>query len=221
MIPNLPESKLTKRQKCICGPVSIQGWGPGALIKAIVRFDDECGNGHNSFTVTGEIYIPGRRDCEACGMLHEEIAKYFPQLEPLLKWHLCSTDGPMHYIGNTMYLAGDRDCWGLRKGEFRQFLDKKSGLPLWELDAKYSDFGAYKAIASETVPAPVTFTYKPFGQTGEGKDRELDAARRAAIWPEATNEELTSSDLKQRLIDRLPALMQDFKAAVESLGFEY
>jgi len=67
------ESVLTKNQKKVFGPRPITGWGDRALIKAEVRYDDECNNGHNSFSITGEIFIPGRRDCEACGCLHEEI----------------------------------------------------------------------------------------------------------------------------------------------------
>ena len=43
----------------------------------------------------------------------------------------------------------------------------------------------------------------------------------AAIWPEATDEELTAPDLKERLEARLPALLEEFQAAVESLGFTW
>lgn len=99
--------KLTK------GPKSITGWGNGALIKAEIRLDDECKNGHDSFAITGEIYRPGRRDCEACGCLHEEIAASFPELAPYIRWHLTSTDGPMHYLANAMYHAGF--CLGMEK----------------------------------------------------------------------------------------------------------
>ncbi len=203
------------------GPRMISGWGRGAQIKAEVRFDDSCRNGHNSFAITGEIYIPGRRDCEACGCLHEEIAKAFPELEPFLKWHGCAADEPMHYVGNTVYHASDRDCWGLRKGEFKQMRNRKTGLPMWELDASYSDFGGHKTVDSETRPEPVTFQYRPYGRTGEGKERDLDAARRCAVWPDATDEELLADDLKEKLLARLPQLLADFRADVEKLGLQW
>ena len=50
----------------------------------------------------------------------------------------------------------------------------------------------------------------------EGKERELDAARRVAIWPEATDEELTAPDLKGRLEARLPALLAGVHALLWS-----
>ena len=100
-------SILTKSQRKEYGPRFDEKlrryYGPRALIKANVRYDDDCGNGHNTFAITGEIYIPGRRDCEACGCLHDYIARVFPELAPFIKWHLTSSDGPMHYIENTLY----------------------------------------------------------------------------------------------------------------------
>ena len=55
----------------------------------------------------------------------------------------------------------------------------------------------------------------------QGQRRELDRARHAAIWPDATDEELTAPGLKERLEARLPALLAEFRAAVESLGFTW
>jgi hypothetical protein len=161
-------STLTKRQVREYGPKPISGYGNGALIKAKVRYDDECGNGHNSFAITGEIYIPRRSDCEACGMLHDEIARVFPELKPLLKWHLCSSDGPMHYVENTLYWVGKRG-----------WCDGKPGSP-----------------------------------------PNLAYARNAAIWPDATDEQIANVT-EEQLRERLPALLSEFRAAVESLGFVF
>jgi hypothetical protein len=55
----------------------------------------------------------------------------------------------------------------------------------------------------------------------EGKERDLDAASHSAIWPDATDEELTEPGLKERLLARLPQLLEEFKQAVEHFGFEY
>jgi hypothetical protein len=116
------ESVLTKAQERKFTAEWADENGKHALV-AVARHDDRCGNGHNTFSVTGTLYSErgSRRDgtCrmidgtilyfESGGCIHDEIAKRIPELAPLLKWHLCSTDGPMHYIANTVYLAGNRD----------------------------------------------------------------------------------------------------------------
>jgi len=88
-------------------------------LKMEICHDDCCGNGHNTFTMTADLY---ERQGDGwvnvgSGMLHEEIREFFPEYARFLKWHLCSTDGPMHYIANTLYHASDRDFRGKRKGE--------------------------------------------------------------------------------------------------------
>jgi len=118
---------------------------------ATVRHDDRCGNGHNTFSVTAD--YPG-----GGGACHDLIVQHFPELEPVLKFHGCSEDGPLHYIANTTYWA---------------------------------------------------------------KEGRLDYARKTAIWPDASDEDLTAPGLKERLQARLPALLQEFRAAVEGLGLEY
>lgn len=111
-MPTLTEqSTLTKKQTKRFGPRAIAGWGANATIIAGARYDDECGNGHNTFAITAS--IPG----QAGGCLHTEIAEVFPELAPLIKWHLCSSDGPMHYLANTVFLAGTKDCNGREAGE--------------------------------------------------------------------------------------------------------
>ncbi len=164
-------TKLVKNQAKQYGPVEYLIDGQRHRITATVRHDDQCGNGHNTFSITGEIdvFSGGRWREEAGGCCHYEVRRYFPELAPLIKWHLTSTDGPMHYYENTVYHAGDRDCWG------------KPGM----------------------------------------KKRELDFARECAVWPEATDDELTAPGLELRLQARLPALLADFRAAVESIGLIY
>jgi hypothetical protein len=129
-----------------------------------VRYDDECGNGHNTFAITADL-IHGRR-LESCGCLHELVAKHCPELAPYLKWHLTSSDGPMYYIANSI-------------------------------------FHAYN-----TQYGPVNY----------------DHFRSSAVWPEISDEEIqskTPDEMTLALNQRLPALMDEFKTAVESLGFTY
>jgi hypothetical protein len=189
------------------------------MIRATVRHDDECGNGHNTFSITGEIYIPGRRDCEACGCIHEEIAKYFPELAPFLKYHLMSTDAPLHYIANTLYWI---------KGEYEyQLISGSTKLPVWTPELQDSEgnavkMGRHDLIDSADCPIPrdVRLVYKPVMMKA-GTPRNLANARSSACWPEATDEELLNPNLKQVLDARLPALLEAFKRDVESLNLIY
>ena len=192
-----------------------------------LRFDDECNNGHETFAATADIRAAegGYWREYMGGCCHEEIAKQFPELAHLIQWHLCSTDGPMHYPSNALFLAGERDCHGLLKGEFRQHTSRGphqnggvEGVPNWTLELP--NRSARDVYANEK-PAPVTLEWKAYGRTGEGKARELDHARRSAIWPEATDADLSqdSAALKAALIARLPDLMARFKAAMLGAGF--
>jgi hypothetical protein len=262
------ESKLTKSQYKHFGPRPIEGYGPGAAITATVRFDDECGNGHNTFAITADIRVPERRDVVACGCLHDDVKKAFPELAKYIKWHLCSTNGPLHYIQNTLYLAGNKDCWGRAPGEpsawelgvrfgdspvthhvnakFWRFIKERYGTTTFRVVGYTHErdpdtygthhtlegFGAkwhecpfrHKREADEFCEGlnrcKVEFIKVPV-EYSEGKPRELEAARRAAVWPEATDEELTSPDLKERLLARLPGLLEAFRANVEELGLTW
>lgn len=226
----LPASVLTKKQTRTYGPRFVAGYGPGAMLTATVRYDDQCGNGHNSFAITGEVVTPAskrRNDIEAGGCLHDDIARVFPGLAPFIKWHLCGSDMPMHYVANVVYHAGDRDCNGMRKGEFRQHTSRGphqnggvAGVPCWELVIPERDT---RSIYAAEKPAPVVCEWQAHGITGEGKARDFAAARSCAIWPDATDEQLSAEpeELKAALLARLPALMAEFRAAVESLGFTY
>lgn len=201
-------------------------WREGGKIhelKIAIRYDDGCGNGHNTFSITGELRVNYKID--SCGCLHELIEKTFPQYRHLIKWHLVSSNGPMHYIANTLYHVSDRDCWGLRKGERRQIRNEKSGKPSWKLailDSLNQEVEPDKYLDSDTKP-PIEYRveYVPWEHIGEGKDRELALARSTAVWPDATDEELLSPDLEGKLKARLPRLMEAFKQDMEALGFTY
>lgn len=66
------------------------------------------GNSQPYFSITAnEEYMTryGWRT-RACGCMHEEIARRFPELKELIPYHLSGQDGlPMHYIANAKYWA--------------------------------------------------------------------------------------------------------------------
>lgn len=221
---------LTKKQMKEYRADSLRDGKPVVVI-AKVRHDDTCGNGHNTFSITGDFY--GKDGCradgvvkhkngrsvylESSGCIHEAIAKYIPELAPLLKFHLCSTDGPMHYVANTVYQAGETDCNGNTPTTQRQIRNGKTGKLVWQL----KDVPTNRLVDADTRPRSVTLEWEPCVHDTHGKVRELEAARSSAVWPDATDDDLTAPGLQERLEARLPALMVEFQAAVEYLGLVY
>ena len=75
---------------------------PGmGLARVNMRFDDECGNGHNTFAIT--LDSKAQHAGAFGGCMHDKIAEVWPEYAHLIKWHLCSTEGPLHYVANTVY----------------------------------------------------------------------------------------------------------------------
>ena len=254
-----------------------------------IRYDDQCGNGHNTFAITGTVYKAGWRTDSAWlvgGCIHEIIEKHFPSLKKYLKWHGCSADGPLYFLANTMYHASDRDHNGRKAGDptnmevkvtiteqgdilyhdmpldmgfnpfcrsthrfpefFRQA--KQLNLPMEVIDfttchdkpghlLKCGDLEWYDGTDNKRYsPLPVAKLryfadlwncpdtrnrmkcHAEVKECSEGKKVDLEAARRCAIWPDATLEQLRD---ETALIERLPSIMDAFKADMEELGFVY
>jgi hypothetical protein len=100
------DSILTHKQtKTVEKSIRYDGRDRLAVLK--IRWDDDCRNGHNSFAITLAIY-GGQTTATrmiACGCQHDLVAKHFSAYKHLTKWHLVSSDEPMHYIANTVYHA--------------------------------------------------------------------------------------------------------------------
>ena len=174
----------------------IKTWREGGYkyaIVATVRYDDHCGNGHNSFTITADIYSSEtrrRRDGYfrgvggwiAGGCYHDKIKRRVPELAPFVKWHLCDAEnGPMHYIENSLYFAGH--C--------PRFMRRENESPNYPAD--WAFFAEHVALGA--VPS--------------------DPENTAGL------EKMTADELKNWLIARKPELMAAFKRDVESLGFVF
>src|SRR5688572_4508458 len=80
-------------------------------IRAEYGFDDGFAARHNQapyFSVTGETNrIERGLWCEdSGGCIHEQVAKHFPELAPVIKWHGTAFPfEPMHYVANAVYWA--------------------------------------------------------------------------------------------------------------------
>ena len=81
------ESKLVKNQTRVYGPKIFVEDGETFRITATARYDDQCGNGHNSFSLTADIESKSgnRWQDYSGGCCHEEIEKHFPELAPFIK----------------------------------------------------------------------------------------------------------------------------------------
>lgn len=268
----IPASILVKHQKKEIKK-AITYDGMPCIITVKLRYDDKCGNGHNSFSITGSIDKATERSRDIIsGCIHEEIIKHLPEFEKYVKWHLCGSDGPMYYLANTLYQAGDRDYNGKAAGEpddydevlyFGNFpISFKPKGTLLKYLKSLSSFDTITITAIEHKKEKDNYDYPPkFTFTGytdewyecpfdtqleaeeflaalkaypyrieriptsfsKGKERELDSARRSAIWPEVSDETLSlpKKELETLLIARLPSLMREFKAAMEEIGFTY
>lgn len=97
------------------------------------------------------------------------------------------------------------------KYSFDDFCSKWHECP-FDTRQQAEEFKAALALGVEFIKITTLFS--------EGKERELDRARNAAVWPEATDEQLMlpKEELTKLLEARLPALMAQFRADIEAAG---
>lgn len=93
--------------------------------------------------------------------------------------------------------------------------DSYSSAPFKTLEEAKEFSEAFNTLPFQRVKYPLEYS--------TGKKQEFDSARKIAVWPEATDEELSlpQDELCVLLKNRLPALMTEFKSIVESFHFVY
>lgn len=246
-----------------------------------LQYNDHCENGHNTFTLTGSFWEKDRPKIDkyvfAMGSCHDTIltlaknTELFDFLKKAVKFHCVTADGPLHYIGNTMYHASDKDYNGYRKGEacawkecivfenfpfhmsgkimnFKTFLQTNS---MEALDIKavphkkdtnynYPDNYCFSQMEEETAlkwhdcpfdslraaeewkEALQNHAWKIVkvpSRFSEGKERDIETARRCAIWPDATLEQLESREALEAHKIEIMEEFHDF--IVNDCGFIY
>lgn len=183
-----------------------------------VRFDDQCRNGHMDFSITGTHYEKGQHSSSGC--IHEIVAEWFPELAPFIKFHLVGTNQPMHYVANTVYHArehGPTYAWVYYKGA-----KASDPLGIGYDSVKERLLGYEKAHVARKAEGVEGYRVQWDEKTA--KTRNLEHARSSAVWPDATDEQLSVSEaeLIAALTARLPALMAEFRTAmVDTFGFEW
>ena len=249
----LPDSVRThSNEKKFAKVIKDQHGGDGT-ISVTIRWDDHCNNGHNTFSLTGALRTGrdsiGGCIHEEIARYMPEFAKYIPYHLVSADGPLHYFANTTYFAGDRDFNGarsgeqrrdeGRGKMWQLAASPYSVcFSDEQpapqeypyepvldangeqarnfEGVPLWQEVGR-----PYAKIASEVAPKPRTQPYRPV--LGEGKECELDAARRAAVWPDASDEVLSQDkpELEKALAQRLPALMDEFKAVVESLDFVY
>lgn len=73
-----------------------------------IRLNDECKNGHQDFSITGDIYLHDKPKTDkyyfSGGCIHNDILKHFPEFKIFIDLHLSQYNGvPMYAIENGFY----------------------------------------------------------------------------------------------------------------------
>lgn len=194
------KSILTKNQvKTVSKNITYMG--QQRVMTVTLRYDDECKNGHNTFSITGDISTLSRKTSIVCGCIHDEIKEFFPELEKYIKWHLCSSDAPMYYIANTLYHAS---------------IVPEYVPDVWEAYIENTCIKKVNVFEKAVLQAKYgsNIQFKPVKNINH-KAADLEAARQSAIWPDASIEDFT----KEKLLARLPDLIEAFAQDIEELGF--
>jgi hypothetical protein len=196
----------------------------GRVIVANLRYDDSCKNGHNSFAITCDVYEPRAQRGEpslvndhtgkrvwlsSCGCQHDLIREHFPALADVIKWHLTSADGPMHYVANTVYWAEQAAPPGPKHYEPEELCN-------------VCQVAEHDACAGNPVcPCCRDTMARPIREARPGSPdpaTALEYARRTAVWPDATVDQLLD---EKALAARLPILLEAFARDMVSLGFVF
>lgn len=113
----LPESELIQDQRKILEKKYEENWKSYRQVVCL-RYDNSNWNWHNEFAITTDIWVTNIWEDDRWvewWAMHDEIIEHFPELKKYIKWHLVSSDWPMYYIENTMYLAKEGDLEWARK----------------------------------------------------------------------------------------------------------
>ena len=73
---------------------------PDGRISVTIKLSDECKNGHQDFSITGNIFDSEGR-CISGGCIHDDILLHFPKFKIFVDLHLCD------YLGNPMYATAN------------------------------------------------------------------------------------------------------------------
>lgn len=99
------KTKTIEKSNDLRYTMNVTKGGKDVIIK--IRLNDECHNGHQNFSITGEVYPTGKRgdrNLISAGCCHDEILKARPDLKLFVDLHFATAKGvPMCAIENGFY----------------------------------------------------------------------------------------------------------------------
>jgi len=138
----------------------------------------------------------GRWSFYTAGIAGQETLRQFPNLAPLARWHIASTEGPLHYIANAVY------WWEIATHRAPQ----SSGGP--DPARAFSRTVVLGALPGELTEARVLDEGPP------GRPRIVLRVRRVPPREHLA----TSVDVKKFLLGRLPHLLNVMKEDMQRAG---
>jgi len=197
------------------------------------RYDDDCGNGHNSFAMTGDLYdrpdrIPheankmthvGKRWLGSCGCLHDDILAntinggggfssiVFKKAE---MFHHTSSDSPMYYLENILYHAKAHPPID----GYLYFEDKAL-----ELRPQCMKAGTLVEMDKMAVTDPKRYSVKVDEKSF--KILDIGGVRSCGMWPKLAIDDIDEL-FPVKLLNRYWGLMEEFKKMItEDLGMRW
>lgn len=103
------------------------------------------GNQKPYFSITASLYSAyANRYAQprACGCLHNEVAKHFPHLRPLIETHLANANGlPMHFIANGKFLYQNMvaEWWGITETDMKMGIYPRKSYEISTYEQRFRD----------------------------------------------------------------------------------
>lgn len=145
------------------------------------------------FSMTAEI------EEDMVGCLHDETVEVWPDLRPLVKWHLCEDGIPMHYVANAVY-----------------WCELEMGISPFQLDMRYSQckmeiprgYGSFLAVALSHARCEALDDAKEFEERfGAWRCQRANGAPQSGC-----------RDFEEWLKNREPRLVEEFRKDMAKFG---
>lgn len=147
---NLPKSKLTVDQVKTVEKKNLETKNHGKVDAYLtLRYDDKSNDGYNLFSINVQAYQPVKnksyKDLVTAAEFYQFIKYYFPEYQYVAKWNACSSNGPRHYLTDTLYWIDSRNKKGWTEEKNREYLERARYCARWP-NAKVEDLLSEKKL---------------------------------------------------------------------------